>query len=72
MAVVTATVPGERARRRVRLADAVARGRPMTWRTSAMKRFNLIRLGGAATLTQDGSGTLLPEMFAPDRYNGGW
>lgn len=36
-----------------------------------MKTFNLIRLGGASILTQDGSGTLLPEMFAPDRYNGG-
>lgn len=36
-----------------------------------MKTFNLIRLGEASTLTHDGSGTLLPEMFAPDRYNGG-
>ena len=36
-----------------------------------MKTFNLIRLGAASALTQDGSGILLPEMFAPDRYDGG-
>jgi hypothetical protein len=36
-----------------------------------MKTFKLIALGAASSLTRDGSGILLPEMFAPDRYDGG-
>ncbi|MDB5455064.1 MAG: hypothetical protein JWP92_649 [Caulobacter sp.] len=33
--------------------------------------YSLIGLGAVCALTRDGGGTLLPEMFAPDRYDCG-
>ncbi len=32
--------------------------------------FKLIRLGSAKALTRDGSGTLYPEVFQPNEWNG--
>jgi hypothetical protein len=34
-----------------------------------MTTFKLIHLGAASALTQDATGTILPEMFTSERYN---